>query len=130
MARSSAICPATAAPPRPCSPPRESLDSTVAAILAKTPQASRIDLSTLETIRIENGVARVGVDTNDKTIALEARLNRAISFNKGCYLGQETIERATARGGLKKRMFGLKFSTADVPSAGAILTLDGKKSAA
>ncbi|MGC2277342.1 MAG: glycine cleavage T C-terminal barrel domain-containing protein [Candidatus Binatus sp.] len=107
--------------------PRESLDSTVAAILAKTPQASRIDLSTLETIRIENGVARVGVDTNDKTIALEARLNRAISFNKGCYLGQETIERATARGGLKKRMFGLKFSTADVPSAGAVLTLDGKE---
>ena len=107
--------------------PRESLDSTVAAILAKAPQASRIDLSMLETIRIENGVARVGVDTNDKTIALEARLNRAISFNKGCYLGQETIERATARGGLKKRMFGLKFSTADVPSAGAVLTLDGKE---
>ena len=69
----------------------------------------------LETIRIENGVARVGVDTTDKTIALEARLNRSISFNKGCYLGQETIERATARGGLKKRMFGLKFNTADVP---------------
>ena len=81
----------------------------------------------LETIRIENGVARVGVDTTDKTIALEARLNRAISFNKGCYLGQETIERATARGGLKKRMFGLKFSTAEVPGAGAILTLDGKE---
>ena len=107
--------------------PRESLDSTIAAILAKTPHASRIDSSMLETIRIENGVARVGVDTNDKTIALEARLNRAISFNKGCYLGQETIERATARGGLKKRMFGLKFSTADVPSAGAVLTLDGKE---
>ena len=107
--------------------PRESLDSTIAAILAKTPHASRIDSSMLETIRIENGVARVGVDTTDKTIALEARLNRAISFNKGCYLGQETIERATARGGLKKRMFGLKFSTADVPSAGAILTLDGKE---
>ena len=107
--------------------PRESLDSTIAAILAKTPQASRIDSSMLETIRIENGVARVGVDTNDKTIALEARLNRAISFNKGCYLGQETIERATARGGLKKRMFGLKFSTADVPSAGAVLTLDGNR---
>jgi folate-binding protein YgfZ len=81
----------------------------------------------LETIRIENGVARVGVDTNDKTIALEARLNRAISFNKGCYLGQETIERATARGGLKKRMFGLKFNTVDVPAAGSVLSLDGKE---
>ena len=107
--------------------PRQSLDSTIAAILAKAPASRRIDSSMLEIIRIENGVARVGVDTNDKTIALEARLNRAISFNKGCYLGQETIERATARGGLKKRMFGLKFSTADVPSAGAVLTLDGKE---
>jgi folate-binding protein YgfZ len=106
---------------------RESTDSTIAAILAKAPHASRIDSSILETIRIENGVARVGVDTTDKTIALEARLNRAISFSKGCYLGQETIERATARGGLKKRMFGLKFSNAEVPGAGAILTLDGKE---
>lgn len=107
--------------------PRNSLDSTVAAMLAKAPGARSVDAETLETIRVENGIARVGVDTTDKTIALEARLNRAISFNKGCYLGQETIERATARGGLKKRMFGLKFNTADVPPSGAILTLDGKE---
>jgi aminomethyltransferase len=107
--------------------PRESIDSSIAAILAKVPGSRRIDSSMLETIRVENGVARVGVDTTDKTIALEARLNRAISFNKGCYLGQETIERATARGGLKKRMFGLKFSTADVPVAGSIVSLDGKE---
>jgi folate-binding protein YgfZ len=106
---------------------RNLIDSTIAAILAKVPGARRVDSSMLETIRIENGVALVGVDTYDKTIALEARLNRAISFNKGCYLGQETIERATARGGLKKRMFGLKFNTADVPSAGAVLSLDGKE---
>jgi folate-binding protein YgfZ len=91
------------------------------------PHSRCIDSSLLEVIRIENGVARVGVDTTDKTIALEARLNRAISFNKGCYLGQETIERATARGGLKKRMFGLKFNDMDFPTAGAVLTLDGKE---
>ena len=105
----------------------DSLDSTIAEILAKAPGSRRIDSSTLETIRVENGVARVGVDTADKTIALEARLNRAISFNKGCYLGQETIERATARGGLKKRMFGLRFNTADLPDAGAVLFLSGKE---
>ncbi len=110
--------------------PRDSLDSTIAAILAKVPGSRRIDASMLETIRIENGVARVGVDTTDKTIALEARLNRAISFNKGCYLGQETIERATARGGLKKRMFGLKFNTADVPAPARCLVSTARKSAA
>jgi len=106
---------------------RDSMDSTITAILAMVPGSSRIDSSILETIRVENGVARVGVDTGDKTIALEARLNRAISFNKGCYLGQETIERATARGGLKKRMFGLKFNTAEAPPAGAVLSLEGKE---
>jgi tRNA-modifying protein YgfZ len=107
--------------------PRDSIDSTITEILAKVPGAHRIEPSVLETIRIENGIAQVGVDTTDKTIALEARLNRAISFNKGCYLGQETIERATARGGLKKRMFGLKFNTADAPAAGTVLSLDGKE---
>ncbi|HEV2169954.1 MAG TPA: glycine cleavage T C-terminal barrel domain-containing protein, partial [Candidatus Binatus sp.] len=107
--------------------PRDSLDATLTAILAKNPHVRRIDPETLDTIRVERGIARIGVDTTDKTIALEARLNRAISFNKGCYLGQETIERATARGGLKKRMFGLKFSEAEVPAPGAILTLEGKE---
>jgi folate-binding protein YgfZ len=106
---------------------RDSIDSTIAAILEKTPGSRRVDSSMLETIRIENGVARVGIDTTDKTIALEARLNRAISFNKGCYLGQETIERATARGGLKKRMFGLKFHGEGLPAAGAVLTLAEKE---
>jgi folate-binding protein YgfZ len=107
--------------------PRDSIDSTVSEILMKAPGSRRVDASVIETIRIENGVARVGVDTTDKTIALEARLDRSISFNKGCYLGQETIERATARGGLKKRMFGLKFNSADVPTTGAVLTLAGKE---
>lgn len=107
--------------------PRESFDTTVAAILSKTPGSRRIDASVLDTIRVESGVARVGVDTTDKTIALEARLNRAISFNKGCYLGQETIERATARGGLKKRMYGLKFNAADLPAPGAVLMLADKE---
>jgi folate-binding protein YgfZ len=107
--------------------PRDSIDSAIAAILAKAPGSRRVDSSVIEAIRIENGIARIGTDATEKTIALEARLNRAISFNKGCYLGQETIERATARGGLKKRMFGLKFNTADVPAAGAVLTLAGRE---
>jgi folate-binding protein YgfZ len=106
---------------------RDGTEATVGAILAKNPGARLIDASVLDTIRVEHRIARVGVDTNEKTIALEARLERAISFNKGCYLGQETIERATARGGLKKRMFGLKFSEGEGAAAGAVLSLDGKE---
>src|SRR5262249_27513440 len=55
-----------------------------------------------------------------KTLALEARMQRAISFDKGCYLGQETVERATSRGGLKKKIMGLRFD-APVPSSTPLL---------
>src|SRR5262249_33961863 len=48
-----------------------------------------------------------------------------ISFNKGCYLGQETVERATSRGGLKKKLYGLRF--AQPVASGSELLLDGKE---
>jgi folate-binding protein YgfZ len=107
--------------------PHTEVDSVITKLLSSIPDSRRINSAALEAIRIENGIARVGVDTTDKTIALEARLDRAISMNKGCYLGQETIERATARGGLKKQIFGLKFGEQRVPSAGAVLSLGGKE---
>jgi folate-binding protein YgfZ len=99
----------------------------IAEVLRKleTAGAHRIDAGDLELTRIENGIAKVGVDTGERTIALEARLNRAISLNKGCYLGQETIERATSRGGLKKKMYGLRFHRPINP--GARLMLDGRE---
>jgi folate-binding protein YgfZ len=106
--------------------PRAEVDSIIGKVLESIADSRRIDLAVLETIRIENGIARIGVETGDKTIALEARLNRAISFNKGCYLGQETVERATSRGGLKKRMFGIKFN-GRAPSVGASLSLGDKE---
>jgi folate-binding protein YgfZ len=83
------------------------------------PWLRMVDRSALELMRIERGLARVGVDTSSKTIALEAGLERAISFNKGCYLGQETIERATAHGALKKRLTGLRFEARQAPEPNA-----------
>ena len=105
--------------------PRARVDSIVGKVIESIADSRRIESAVIEAIRIENGIAQIGVDTTDKTIALEARLNRAISFNKGCYLGQETIERATSRGGLKKRMFGIKFK-GPAPSVAAALSLGGK----
>ena len=107
--------------------PAENADAIATKIVAGIPGAASIDDAVVETLRVENGLARVGVDTADKTLALEARLNRAISFNKGCYLGQETIERATARGALKKQLCALKFPSGKIPPAGAALTFDGKE---
>jgi folate-binding protein YgfZ len=59
-----------------------------------------INLDTFEVIRIERGVPRFLADMNDDTIPLEAGIeDRAISFTKGCYVGQEVIVRVTHRGG-------------------------------
>jgi folate-binding protein YgfZ len=105
---------------------RKVADLTVQ-LCAHDPGAMQIGAEALEVLRIEHGLARIGVDAGDKTIALEARLNPAISFNKGCYLGQETIERATARGALKKRLYGLRIEGPHAPAQGAPVMLDGKE---
>jgi folate-binding protein YgfZ len=59
-----------------------------------------IDLDTFEVIRIERGIPKFLADMNEDTIPLEAGIeDRAISFTKGCYVGQEVIVRVTHRGG-------------------------------
>jgi folate-binding protein YgfZ len=80
-----------------------------------------------QVLRVESGTARAGIDTNEKTIALEARMEPAISFCKGCYVGQETVERATARGAIKRRLMGLRIEGDRVPASGAAVILDGKE---
>jgi len=86
-----------------------------------------LDIQTMEVLRIENGIAAIGVDTNEKTLAMEARLERSISFSKGCYVGQETVERATARGALKRRLYGLRITGVQLPQRGAAVLLAGKE---
>lgn len=67
-----------------------------AALTALTP----VEFDTFEVIRIERGVPRFLADMDEDTIPLEAGIeDRAISFTKGCYVGQEVIVRVTTRGG-------------------------------
>jgi folate-binding protein YgfZ len=82
---------------------------------------------TLETLRIESGLAQVGTDTNERTLALEVRLEPAIAFSKGCYVGQETIERATAHGSMKRRLCGLRVAGDEIPERGRSIMLAGKE---
>jgi folate-binding protein YgfZ len=103
------------------------VDSLAALISHASPDTIAVSRPTIEVVRIENGVAQIGTDTNEKTIALEARLEAAISYSKGCYIGQETIERATARGGLKKKLFGLRIDAPQPPPADSAVMLEGKE---
>jgi folate-binding protein YgfZ len=74
-----------------------------------------------EVLRIESGTPAYGRDVGLDTIALEAPLDAAISFKKGCYLGQEVIERVTARGHVNRKLVGLEVGGSVVPPAGAAL---------
>lgn len=77
---------------------------------AELADAPMVSLGALEVLRIEAGVPRFLVDMATDTIPLEAGLeDRAISFTKGCYVGQEIIVRVTTRGGgrVARRLVGL-----------------------
>lgn len=83
-----------------------------------------IDFDTFEVLRIERGIPRFLVDMDTDTIPLEAGIeDRAISFTKGCYVGQEVIVRVTHRGGgrVAKKLVRWKAdpSAAIVPLADA-----------
>jgi tRNA-modifying protein YgfZ len=64
-----------------------------------------------EVLRIERGRPRYGVDLNEGVIPQEAGLNqRAVSFTKGCYVGQETVARLYYRGKPNRQLRGLRLS--------------------
>lgn len=107
--------------------PTVQVKASISSMLAGEPGCREISLAALEVLRVEQGFASVGLDTNEKTLALEARLERGISFGKGCYVGQETIERATARGGVKRRLYGLRIAAGRAPQPGAGAWLEGKE---
>ncbi len=60
-----------------------------------------------ETLRIENGIPKYGIDMDETTIVPELGLDGLISYNKGCYIGQEIIARIHFRGHVAKKLTGL-----------------------
>jgi aminomethyltransferase len=63
-----------------------------------------------ETIRIESGIPLYGVDMDETTIVPELGLDGLVSYNKGCYIGQEIIARIRFRGHVAKQLTGLILS--------------------
>jgi folate-binding protein YgfZ len=81
----------------------------------------------LETLRIEAGIPRYGAELGEETLLLEANLTNAVSFTKGCYIGQEIVERSRSRGHVNWKLVGIITSAPDPPSPGAKLILEGKE---
>jgi folate-binding protein YgfZ len=81
----------------------------------------RVDPETLETLRIEAGVPRFGIDMDETNVVSETNLDDAVSFTKGCYIGQEIIARIKYRGHVAKKLTGLTLEAKNVPAAGAAI---------
>jgi tRNA-modifying protein YgfZ len=82
-----------------------------------------------EVLRVERGRPRYGIDLDDRVIPQEAGLNeRAVSFTKGCYVGQETVARLHYRGKPNRHLRGLRLSGAGgTVSTGDVVRLGEKE---
>lgn len=69
-------------------------------------------------VRLENGVPRYGDDISDASLVQETQQLQAVHFNKGCYLGQEIVERVRSRGQVNRLLTKLRVDGKSVPAAG------------
>ena len=85
--------------------------------------ASPVGAASLETLRIVEGIPVYGVDIQSRDLPQETSLTRALSFSKGCYLGQEIVERIRSRGQVHRHLRALELfpQSTELPSAGAEL---------
>jgi folate-binding protein YgfZ len=81
----------------------------------------------LEILRIEAGIPRYGIDMDETNVVTETALDEAVSYTKGCYVGQEIIARIKYRGHVAKKLVGVTTDGAVKLQAGAsIKSVDDK----
>jgi glycine cleavage system T protein len=87
----------------------------------KTFSARWIGHQAQELLRVEAGIPRYGIDFTEEHLLLETGLAHAVSFVKGCYLGQEIIERIRSRGHVNRKLMGLLLEGEDAASTGDVI---------
>ncbi len=89
--------------------------------------ARPIDGEDLEALRVEAGIPRFGVDFGADNFPQETgQEEAAVSYTKGCYLGQEVVARIHYRGGVQRSLRGVRFER-DIPPSGAVLEHEGRE---
>lgn len=88
--------------------------------------AQPVGYDALEILRIEAGLPRYGIDMDVTNVVTETNLDEAVSYTKGCYIGQEIIARIKYRGHVAKKLSGLMFA-GTVPVGAVINSADGKE---
>ncbi len=89
--------------------------------------AAWIGQEALDILRIEAGIPRYGTDVTEDNLLLEAALDSHVSFTKGCYLGQEIVERVRSRGHVNRKLRGLLIDGAVPARHGDAVQTGGKQ---
>lgn len=89
-----------------------------------TAGAMPVGAEALESFRVAEGIPAYGIDIAERDLPQETSQTRALHFNKGCYLGQEIVERIRSRGNVHRHLRQLELDGL-VPKAGTELFLDG-----
>jgi glycine cleavage system T protein len=84
-------------------------------------------IEALESLRLEAGIPRYGPDLHEDTLPLEAGLLNALSFTKGCYIGQEIVERLRRRGHVNWKLVGVVVEAPAAPARGEKLLSEEKE---
>jgi len=87
----------------------------------------RMGEKALEILRIEAGIPRFGAEIDETILPAEARLERAISRSKGCYVGQEVVARMEAAGRVSHLLVGLAIADGPIPEPGTEISAGGKR---
>jgi folate-binding protein YgfZ len=91
------------------------------------PQGTVCSREALNVVRIEQGFPWYGIDISDENLPQEVDRNeQAISFTKGCYLGQETVARIDALGHVNKTLCQVAFTGTTIPTAETVLSSGDK----
>ncbi|MEZ4332097.1 MAG: glycine cleavage T C-terminal barrel domain-containing protein [Myxococcota bacterium] len=86
----------------------------------------RGDRSLLDLLRIESGIPALGSELDEDVLPPEARLERSIAVNKGCYVGQEIVARLRSRGQVNHLLVGLRLDGDAGAAAGGGLSVAGR----
>ncbi len=87
--------------------------------------ATPVGGAALESFRIASGIPRYGQDIRERDLPQETEQRRALNFSKGCYVGQEIVERIRSRGNVHRTFTGFVVDGA-LPPLGTKIQLDGK----
>jgi folate-binding protein YgfZ len=104
--------------------PREALAAAWPALGAavRARGGSPIGYRAIDILRLEAGIPWFGADFDEHRIPQEAGIESThVSFTKGCYTGQEIVERVRSRGHVNRRLAGLAFSSAEAPKPGTAI---------